>query len=195
MASKRITIDNAPPFRVVVADPPWSFSDSLPGPKRGASKHYATMPLPEIKAYLAAHLSPEERLLNGGCGARIADDSLLFLWRVAAMVPEAYAVVAAWGFTAKAEIVWKKPRFGMGRYVRNQHEACIIAARGSASALIKDHGVPSIFEAPLGRHSAKPAEFFALVERLASGPHLELFARERRQGWTTYGDELPSAAE
>lgn len=183
-----IIIDNAPPFRVIAADPAWKFGDSLPGKKRGAAKHYRTMTVEEIAAYLP------------GLGVKAAPDALLFLWRVAAMQEEALKVCRAWGFTPKAELVWVKtrsggaPHMGMGRYVRNQHETCIIAARGSASALIRDHGIRSVFEAPLGRHSQKPDEFFALVERLASGPFLELFARTRRPGWTAYGLELEGAA-
>jgi N6-adenosine-specific RNA methylase IME4 len=130
----------------------------------------------------------------------IAPDALLFLWRVSALVPEAYSVVKAWGFVAKAELVWEKTtsgglrHFGMGRYVRQEHETCIIAARGQGSKLIKDHKVRSIFAAPTGRHSEKPAEFFSIVERLVSGPFVELFARERRLGWTAFGDELPGRA-
>jgi N6-adenosine-specific RNA methylase IME4 len=176
------------PFRCVVGDPPWRFGDSLPGKKRGASKHYGTMTPAEIAAYLPS--------LN----LEIAPDALLFLWRVSALVPEAYAVVKAWGFVAKAELVWEKTtsgglaHFGMGRFTRAAHETCIIAARGQGSALVKDHSVRSVFKAPVGRHSEKPAEFFSIVERLVSGPYVECFARTRRPGWLCLGDELPGKA-
>lgn len=171
------------PFRVVCADPPWRFGDKLPGPGRGASKHYETMRVEDI---CALKLPP------------IGEDALLFLWRVSAMQEEALRVARAWGFRPVSEIVWVKRspgaavRMGMGRYVRGSHESCLIATRGQGVAFIKDHGVCSVFEAPRTEHSAKPDAFFALVERLAEGPYLELFARRSRPGWTTVGDALGS---
>jgi N6-adenosine-specific RNA methylase IME4 len=169
-------------FSVVVADPPWRFGDSLPGGTRGASKRYRTMTAAEIAAF---ELPP------------IADDALLFMWRVSAMVEEAYRVVRAWGFVPKSEIVWSKltargrPHFGMGRYVRLGHESCIVAAQGRALSLIRSRSVRSVLHAPAGEHSEKPDAFFALVEELADGPYLELFGRRPREGWTVFGDEIP----
>jgi N6-adenosine-specific RNA methylase IME4 len=174
----------AEPFRTISADPPWRFKDRLPGKSRGAAKNYSTMSVEQIKAYLP------------GLGLPIADDALLFLWRVSSMVEEAYAVARAWGFEPKSEIVWVKiersgiRHFGMGRYVRNSHESCLIARRGKS--IIRSHSVKSVFEGVIGAHSAKPWNFFPMVEKLAPGPYLELFARERRKGWTSIGDELPS---
>ena len=205
------------PFRVVVADPPWSFADSLPGPKRGASKHYDTMSVDEIAGF---ELPP------------IADDAWLFLWRVASMTVEALWVARAWGFTPKSEIVWVKTldddpadtmypivaasresggivdvgtvaykaaerarrlRIGMGRSVRNAHESCLVCKRGRPERRHAD--VPSVIFAKRRAHSEKPERFFTAVERLSDGPYLELFARRARPGWTTLGDELPQAAE
>lgn len=172
-------------FRVVVADCPWSFSDGLPGKSRGAAKNYRTMTQAAIESYLR----------DTGLDQQIAPDALLFLWRVSAMVPEVYAVARAWGFVPKAEIVWVKTErsgvrhFGMGHYVRNSHECCVIARRGNAK--VQSRSVKSVFEAPIGLHSQKPEAFYRIVERLAEGPYLELFARRHRPGWTGVGDELP----
>jgi N6-adenosine-specific RNA methylase IME4 len=166
-----------------VADPPWTFGDKLPGKKRGAAKNYNVLRTREIEAFLA------ERP-----GLVIAEDALLFLWRVSAMVDDAMGVARAWGFEPKAEIVWIKTErsgirhFGLGRYVRNSHETCIIARRGKAK--VRDRAVKSVFEAPIGEHSAKPEAFYHLVERLSGGPYMELFARRRRRGWSCFGDEL-----
>jgi len=138
----------------------------------------------------------------------IADDALLFLWRVAAMQEEALRVMRAWGFVPKSEIVWVKThekdgvvqRFcatgdglamGMGRTTRQAHEVCLIGRRGRP--VIKDHSVRSVFFAPRGRHSEKPALAFAQFERLCDGPRVELFARRHRPNWTGFGLELPSA--
>lgn len=174
---------DAAPFRVVVADPCWRFDDNLPGKGRGASKHYATLPARDIEAL---RLPP------------VAEDALLFLWRVSSMQEEALCVCRAWGFTPKSEIVWVKTTRhgdvlrGMGRYVRNAHETCLIAARGRGASIVRDHSIASVFMAPRGRHSEKPEEFYRIVEALSEGPYVELFARASRPGWTTIGDEIGS---
>ncbi|MFW6087679.1 MAG: MT-A70 family methyltransferase, partial [Myxococcota bacterium] len=160
-------------FRTIVADPPWPFEDKLPGPGRGAAKHYACMSIEEL---CSLELPPLE------------DDCTLLLWRVASMQPEAVVVASSWGFTVKSELVWCKvnaagePRIGMGRTVRNAHEVALICTRGRP--LFRDRSVPSWFTAPRGRHSEKPEAFYRLVERLADGPYVELFGRRLRRGWT-----------
>jgi N6-adenosine-specific RNA methylase IME4 len=117
--------------------------------------------------------------------------------------------------SGKAAIVWIKApagtparppkgkgfklHFGMGRYVRNCHETCLIAARGSAARLIESHSIRSVFFAPIPRdeagkiiHSAKPDAFYSIVEELVGekARKLELFARRRRDGWKTVGNEV-----
>ena len=164
---------------MLVADPPWRFDDSLPGRTRGAARNYRTLAIDQIRAFA---LPP------------LADDCALLLWRVAAMQEEALSVVKAWGFAPKSEIVWvKRTRsgkrwFGMGRQVRSEHEVALIATRGRPRR--RSASVRSTFEAVVGRHSEKPAEFYAIVERLYDGPYVELFARRRRDGWACFGDEL-----
>jgi N6-adenosine-specific RNA methylase IME4 len=175
--------------RVIVADPPWSFSDRLPGASRGAERNYKVMPLAGIEAFL--------RGLIASGGARVAADAVLFCWRVASQVEEAYRVVRAWGFLPKSEIVWRKltkngkPHFGMGRIVRASHEVCVVATRGKP--IPKVLNVRSVFEAPVGRRSEKPEMFYDLIEKLFDGPYLELFARRCRPGWTCLGDEASSS--
>jgi N6-adenosine-specific RNA methylase IME4 len=170
------------PFRVVVADPPWLFGDGLPGKNRGAAKNYPCMSLGEICAFEDFHRQP------------IADDAVLFLWRVSSMVPEAYDVVSCWLFEPKTELVWEKltvsgkDHFGMGHYLRASHETCIVATRGRVKPLVRN--VRSRFAAPVGRHSEKPEEFFKIVESLSPGPYLELFSRRARPGWTCLGNEV-----
>jgi site-specific DNA-methyltransferase (adenine-specific) len=170
------------PARVLVADPPWKFDDHLPGKGRGAGKHYPCMDIVDIWRF---PLPP------------IADNAVLFLWRVSAMQEEALHVLNTWGFALKSELVWRKltvtgkPHFGMGRYVRAAHETCLIATRGRFKP--KSRSIRSVFEAPVGEHSAKPDAFYGLVEQFSDGPYVELFARRTRPGWSTYGNELAEA--
>ncbi len=131
----------------------------------------------------------------------LAPDALLFLWRVSSMPEEGLRIVRAWGFVPKSELVWLKKtktgkrHFGMGRYVRAEHETCIIAARGKAKDLILSKSVRSVFEGAVGEHSAKPEEFYKIVEQLMPGPHGELFSRARREGWFCFGDEVDGRKE
>ena len=175
------TIEAASCFRVVVADPPWLFQDHLPGPGRGALKHYSCLSVRELCSF---PLPPLE------------DDCTLFLWRVASMQNEALAVMAAWGFALKTEIVWLKCTttgkrfFGMGRTVRAEHETCLVGTRGRPTTRCKN--IRSTFEAAVSKHSEKPAIFYDIVEALREGPYVELFARRLRAGWTSLGDQVPS---
>lgn len=176
--------------KVLCVDPAWLFKDKLPGKNRGAARNYklmswrdiARMPLPEL-----------------------ADDCVLFMWRVAALQADALKVIDVWGFEPpQREVIWLKKTvngnrwFGMGRVVRAEHEVCLIATRGRPK--VKNHSVRSTFvtevdfeglSATVGRHSEKPEEFYAIVETLYDGPYVELFARRQRPGWTCLGDEMP----
>lgn len=185
------------PAQTLVVDCPWRFGDTLPGPGRGAAKHYGTLSVEELCAFA---LPP------------LAEDCRVFFWRVAAMQAEAIEVLHAWGFgPPKAELVWVKTthhvaledegllparaqlHFGMGRTTRASHEVCLIATRGRPALL--DRSVRSVFVARAGEHSRKPERFYRLVERLSPGPYVELFARRRRPGWECLGDEVDGPAE
>ena len=171
--------------RVLVADPPWQFNDKLPGPKRGAAKHYPTLDRDRIRDYPIP---------------RMADDAWLFLWRVSAMQEEALEVMRAWGFVPKAELVWVKTTgrdaigkvlaFGMGHYVRGAHETCLIGTRGSVKPSTRSQR--SVFLAPRREHSEKPDAFYDIVREMTmrQTPRVELFARRERRGFYTFGDEL-----
>ena len=163
------------PIQTLVADPPWKYGDSLPGKGRGAEKHYAVMPLWEIKRFPLPEL---------------AKDARLFLWCTAPFLRPAYEVLEAWGFRdTMAQMVWHKlGRLGMGHRVRVQHEYILIGERGRPP--VRSHSIRSVFEARPSRHSAKPDESYELIEKLSPGPYGELFARTRRDGWECWGDEL-----
>lgn len=131
----------------------------------------------------------------------LADDCVLFLWRVASMQQSALDVVRAWGFVVKTEVVWLKKTvnglqwFGMGRTLRAEHEVCLVATRRRPNVL--NHSTRSTFitdfegfSAPVVRHSEKPEKFYEIVESLYAGPYCELFARRQRPGWTCLGNEV-----
>lgn len=93
--------------------------------------------------------------------------------------------------------------FGLGRYTRAAHETCLIGSRGkSVSAQRLNRDIPSVFEALMPtkpdsfrpEHSAKPDEFYEIVEKLFPGPYHEMHARRRRPGWSQEGNDLPPIA-
>lgn len=200
------------PFGAILADPPWRFQtfsakgrDRCPdGPVSAKSarnlqrqnspeKHYATMTLDEIKAM---------PLLQSA-----AKDCVLFLWATDPMLPEAFAVGAAWGFKFKTTaFVWAKERrvtskrgdafddpndkrfpMGTGYWTRANPEICLLFTRGKPKRI--SASVRKLMIEPRREHSRKPDETHARIERLVSGPYLELFAREPRPGWTVWGNQ------
>lgn len=137
----------------------------------------------------------------------LADDCMLFMWRVAAMQQEALDVAAVWGFAIKTELIWLKTTktgrrfFGMGHTLRAEHEVCLVGTRGTPRVKANDvrtvidqldYGLLDFegLEAPALGHSRKPERFYEIVEELCEGPYCELFARRRRPGWTCIGDQL-----
>lgn len=158
-------------FRVIVADPPWQYSNRA---TRGAAEdHYSTMSIDEL-----CSLEVPERL---------ADDAHLYLWTTNGFLREAFDVMAAWDFAYKTCLTWVKPQMGMGNYFRSSTEHVLFGVRGSLRTL--DRALVNWFEAPRTKHSAKPDNFYDLVEKASPGPYLEMFARRRRLGWDAWGFE------
>jgi N6-adenosine-specific RNA methylase IME4 len=162
-------------FRTVCADPPYRFNEKQGGYGDGlAEDKYESMATDEIAALPVADLA--------------APDSHLYLWTPATKVPDALLVCEAWGFRYVGLLTWVKPgSLGLGTWWRYGTEHVVFGVRGS---LPTNPNLRNWFEAPRRRHSAKPDEFFDLVEKASPGPYLELFARRQRVGWTCWGNEV-----
>ncbi len=190
--------------RVIVADPNWKFQDwSENGDKRKTpGHHYECRPLEWIMAL------PVEALA--------AKDCLLVLWATNPMLREAIQTIDAWGFTYKTAGTWVKRTthgkvaYGMGRRLRSSNEPFLIATRGAPpvaeafrSAVVTgasdDDPIASLgltIEAQAREHSRKPDEVFEMARAMVpEGPAVELFSRQRRPGWTVWGDEVDKFSE
>jgi len=174
-AGSSLAIPGSPPggFATILVDPPW--------PLQSGEKHYRTMSLARIMALPV--------------GALAARDAHLWLWTTNALLPRAYEVAEAWGFTVRSPLTWVKFRLGLGgRYqLRNATEQLLFCTRGRAP--LGSRSQPTWFNAPVTEHSRKPAEQFAIIERVSPGPYLELFARRRpesNQPWAVWGDQVDS---
>ncbi len=178
-------------YGCILADPPWSFRswsdkgknrapDALVRQKGLAERHYKTMSLDDIKALPVGDVA--------------AKDSVLIMWVVDCMIPEALAVGTAWGFKFKTTAFpWMKtkadggPAMGLGYWGRGSTEQSFLFTRGKPRRL--SAGVRKLIIAPRREHSRKPDEQYDRIEALCSGPYLELFARSQRPGWDVWGNQ------
>lgn len=162
-------------YSVILADPPWRYEFSATT-SRAIESHYPSMALDEICALPISDLA--------------ADDAVLYLWATAPKLREALAVMDAWGFEYKSNMVWVKRSIGMGYWARGRHEHLLIGVKGAFPAPPPDERPDSVIEAPRREHSQKPDEAYELLERLyPNEARLELFARTARFDWQAWGNE------
>ena len=169
-------------YRVIYADPPWP---EYGGGKikRGADRHYPLMSVGEI-VRLGQSLEPY-----------IADDGChLYLWVTNTHLANGLLVMDAWGFRYKTTITWFKDRFGLGQYYRGQTEHCLFGVRGRLAYRTSEQGKRSqgvtAIQAPRTAHSRKPEDMRSMIEKVSHAPRLELFARRRAEGWSTWGNQV-----
>lgn len=174
-------------YGLIMADPPWRFElYSDKGEAKSPQAHYGTMSLAEIAALPVADLA--------------AEDCLLWLWATAPLLPRQIEIAEAWGFTYKTSGVWVKRTvhdklaFGTGYTFRNAHEPIVIATRGNPDTSRSVRSVieaGTLIEARMREHSRKPDAAFEAAARLVPGvARAELFSRQRRSGWDTWGNQV-----
>jgi N6-adenosine-specific RNA methylase IME4 len=172
-------------YATILADPPWRFTNKTGkvAPEHKRLSRYGTMSVANIMTLPVAELS-----------ASIAH---LYLWCPNALLPDGLAVMAAWGFTYKSNIVWHKIRKdggsdgrGVGFYFRNVTEMLLFGIRGkNARTLAPGRRQVNMIETRKREHSRKPDEQYAIIEACSLPPRLELFARGTREGWATWGNQ------
>jgi N6-adenosine-specific RNA methylase IME4 len=172
-------------FATILADPPWQFTNRTGkmAPEHKRLSRYGTMKLDEIKVL------PVEQL--------VAPTAHLYLWCPNAMLPEGLAVMQAWGFTYKSNVVWHKVRKdggsdgrGVGFYFRNVTELILFGVRGkNARTLAPGRRQVNLLATRKREHSRKPDEQYDIIEACSRGPFLELFGRGSRKGWATWGNQ------
>lgn len=180
-------------YGAILADPPWRFEvwsgeTAVKSRYSTAERHYKTLSQNEITALPVAALA--------------APDACLFLWITWPLLPQALALIDAWGFVYKTcAFAWLKahaqqmdllrddiaPSVGMGYWTRANSEVCLLATRGNPKRRHAD--VRQGIIEPRREHSRKPDCVPARIERLIAGPYLELFARTTRRGWDFWGNQ------
>jgi len=172
-------------FATILADPPWRFTNRTGkvAPEHRRLSRYGTMTLEEICALPVAEM--------------LAPVAHCYLWVPNALLPDGLAVLRAWGFEYKSNIVWHKIRKdggsdgrGVGFYFRNVTELVLFGTKGkNARTLAPGRSQVNLIGTRKREHSRKPDELYPIIEACSPGPRLELFARGTRPGWTAWGNQ------
>lgn len=172
-------------FSVIYADPPWSFKTfSAKGTGRSAISHFDTMSFVQLLA------------LRKTLDTFAAADCALLLWVVRWLPSRVIAdLLDSWGFVEKGTVfTWVKTTkdgsrypIGNGYSTRANPERCLLATRGKPKVLA--HDIPELIIAPRQQYARKPDVAYEYIERLYAGPYIELFSRNTRPGWTSWGKE------
>lgn len=172
-------------FRTILADPPWQFQNRTGkvAPEHRRLNRYETMALDDIMTLPVSDLAAEK--------------AHLYLWVPNALLPDGLAVMKAWGFEYKTNIVWEKVRKdgdpdgrGVGFYFRNVTELLLFGIKGEQNrTLAPARSQVNLIRSMKREHSRKPDEIYPIIESCSPGPFLELFARGTRPGWVLWGDQ------
>lgn len=178
-------------YSTIYADPPWRFQNRTGkvAPENKKLTRYETMSLEDIMAL------PVEQVA--------AAKSHLYLWVPNALLPDGLAVMKAWGFEYKGNIIWEKVRKdggpdgrGVGFYFRNVTEILLFGVKGdNFRTLAPARSQVNLIRTQKREHSRKPDEIIPIIESCSPGPFLELFARGNREGWDMWGNQATADYE
>lgn len=174
-------------FNTIYADPPWQFQNRTGkvAPENKKLNRYPTMKLEDIKKLPVSDLT--------------GDKAHLYLWVPNALLPDGLAVMDAWGFEYKGNIVWEKVRKdgqpdgrGVGFYFRNVTELLLFGIKKKSApnrTLAPARSQVNLIRTIKREHSRKPDEIIPIIEACSNGPRLEMFARGTRKGWIMWGNQ------
>ena len=160
-------------YQVIVADPPWKYDSRSEDTTHRGKNMYPEMTVPEI--------------CKLPVGTLAQDNCILWLWTTNAFMRGAYECLDAWGFQEKTILTWDKVNMGLGDWLRNVTEHCIVAVKGRPVVSLTNQ--TTMIREARREHSRKPEAFYSLVEALCPGSKLEMFARAQREGWAAWGAE------
>jgi len=163
-------------FNVLLADPPWQYEHPI-SDSRMIENQYPTRPI--------------EWILEQPVQTICEDDAILFLWASTPMLRKGMQVLDTWGFDYRTSMVWVKPSIGPGQWVRQRHECLLIGVKGNIPTPRGEDKPDSVIEAPRQKHSQKPEIIYSIIEKMyPTLSKVELFARNRREGWAAWGNQV-----
>lgn len=176
-------------YKIIYADPPWNYTTFSSGHGgRSKNQYYKTMRMVDIYELSVKEIADE--------------DSVLFLWAVPSLIPEALHTMKSWGFDFKTiAFNWIKtnpksgtPFFGMGQWTRTNSEICLLGIKGKPKRV--SASISQVVMTPIEEHSKKPQEVRErIVQLMGDIPRVELFARQKVAGWDSWGNEIESDIE
>ena len=170
-------------YNIIYADPAWSYRDKASSGKRGACFKYPTVTQDWLNEL------PVQEISNNDC--------ILFIWVTHPKLNEVFDLIKNWGFEYKTcAFTWVKRNkkantwfMGMGTWTRANSELCLLATKGKPKRL--SASVRSIIDTPIEQHSKKPdCVRDKIVELCGDLPRIELFARQKVEGWDWWGNEV-----
>ena len=170
-------------YNIIYADPPWKYKNKALAGNRGAGCKYNVMSTEDIKKLPVNELA--------------AEDCMLFIWVTMPKLNEVFDLIEHWGFTYKTcGFNWvKKNRkadswfMGLGYWTRSNSEICLLGTKGHPSRVSRS--ISQICDARIMAHSKKPDEIRErIVDLCGNLPGIELFAREKCEGWVSIGNEI-----
>ena len=177
-------------YQIIYADPPWKYNSRADHKTRfrgGAYGHYKLMGMDEL------------RNMGSGIKEIAGKNCALLMWATFPMLSEALWLMEQWGFEYKTlGFLWMKankingfPFFGVGFYSKSNAEICLLGIKGRMKPITNK--VSQVVLAPRGEHSQKPKEVRnKIVELFGDLPRIELFARQKTEGWDVWGNEVES---
>ena len=84
--------------------------------------------------------------------------------------------------------------WGLGHWTRSNAELCLLAIKGKPKRISAK--VHSVIMSKIREHSQKPDEARdRIVQLFGDVPRIELFARQKVDGWDSWGNEIESDIE
>jgi len=166
-------------YQIIVADPPWPMGRNFKGAANDDGlMSYPLMTLKEINSIN----------VNSVCD----DNCMLFLWCVDSMIMSGRRLLLNWGFNYHCTMTWcKNTGLAMYGFYRNS-EFILVGLKGKHDGYPRRKTIKTCFEARTTGHSKKPNEFYEMLKVLPHEPRLEMFARQKREGWDVWGNEVES---
>jgi N6-adenosine-specific RNA methylase IME4 len=162
-------------YRIIYADPPWKYGNSMPLGTTEPQDYYLLMDTMDICAMPIKDITEK--------------DAVLFLWSTSPHLPEALEVAKAWGFSYKTTFIWDKIKHNMGHYNSVRHEILLVCTKGACTPDVK-RLFDSVVSEERTEHSKKPNVFREIIETIYTyGNKIELFARETPEGWDVFGNQ------
>jgi len=187
-------------YQIIYADPPWHFSGGIRSSKKINGKYQFYTPDTTTGDGKYKSTMTDDDIVNLPVASIADSDCVLFLWTTDAHLPLAIKVMDSWGMPYKTiGFVWnKKEKSGKqvcyyGKWTMKGTELCLLGAKGKANSLIQSHKVRQLVEAERDRtnHSSKPDELRRrIVELMGDLRRIELFARQKVEGWDCWGNEV-----